>query len=92
MNEPEHRPEPGSENVVAFKRRPAPLNEPKAAPQSDEDRARVRTNVAALILAAILVALGWLLVRKLDQSTRIEDCLMAGRSNCAPVDTTSRDQ
>ncbi len=86
MSDPRVPNDPNSENVVAFRRK---SNGSKAPPPiestPEEERARVRSNVAALILAAILVAAGWLLVQKLGDASRTQDCLMSGRRNCAPV-------
>lgn len=45
---------------------------------------RARALLALLLLLA-LVAGGWVLARHLAQVARTEDCLMAGRRNCAPV-------
>lgn len=42
--------------------------------------------LAALLLLLALVAGGWLLSRQLSQVAKTEDCLMAGRRNCAPVE------
>jgi hypothetical protein len=44
--------------------------------------------VSLLILAALFVG-GWLLVRKLQADAKIQDCVMSGRKNCAPIDTDS---
>lgn len=41
--------------------------------------------LAALVLLLALVAGGYLLARHLASVARTEDCLMAGRRNCAPV-------
>jgi hypothetical protein len=84
-------PERQTQNVVAFKKReiaakPAPA--PKFDP--DADRQRLRTNLFALLFAALLVAAGWLLVQKLVQSAHIQDCMMSGRSNCAPITVRPR--
>jgi hypothetical protein len=73
--------------VIAFKEIQAKARraaQPKLDPEAE--RRRNRSNVAALVFAAILIALGWLLVRKLGASGRMEDCLMSGRTNCAPID------
>jgi hypothetical protein len=36
----------------------------------------------------VVVALvAWLVLRKLQDMSRIQDCVMAGRSNCSPVET-----
>jgi len=42
----------------------------------------------AIILA--LAIAGILLVRALDKKGRVEDCLMAGRKNCAPIEAPLR--
>jgi hypothetical protein len=55
---------------------------------SDDDRARNRTNVAVLVLAAVLVFLGWLLVHELG---KMQDCLMSGRTNCNPIPVPPRE-
>jgi hypothetical protein len=74
--------------VIAFKEIQAKARRaarPKLDPEAE--RRRTRSNVAALIFAAILIAVGWLLVQKLGASGRMEDCLMSGRTNCAPINT-----
>jgi hypothetical protein len=71
----------GDEKIVPF-RKPAARSrlDPRA------ERARIRGNVVALVLAAILILVGWLLVAKLGQTSRTQDCLMSGRTNCKPID------
>ncbi len=56
---------------------------PKSTPES-EPPSRLRALVALLLLLA-LVAGGWALSRHLAQVAKTEECLMAGRRNCAPV-------
>ena len=54
--------------------------------QNDEDAGR---RTAALMGFAITLALaiaGVVLMRELGRAMRIEDCLMAGRHNCAPIE------
>jgi hypothetical protein len=80
------------DKIVAFKEKQAEARRaamPK--PDPDEERRRTRTNIAALILAAVLVGVGWFLVHQLGQSARMQDCLMSGRTNCAPIDVPSKD-
>ena len=72
--------------VIAFKEIQAKARRaarPKLYPEAE--RRRTRSNVAALVFAAILIAMGWLLVQKLGASGRMQDCLMSGRTNCAPI-------
>ena len=40
-----------------------------------------------LILVAALVVGGLLLVRELRGVSQLQDCVMSGRTNCAPIDT-----
>ena len=40
--------------------------------------------VLAVVLALAVVS--WLVLRKLREDARIQDCVMAGHSNCARVD------
>ncbi|MBN8890345.1 MAG: hypothetical protein J0H91_08625 [Rhodospirillales bacterium] len=44
-----------------------------------------RTALAAMVLILLLVLGGIWLARRMHDNSRIEDCLMAGRRNCAPI-------
>jgi hypothetical protein len=86
LEHPRQTPDQKDAEVIAFKEIQAKARRaarPKLDP--DEERRRTRSNVAALIFAAILIGLGWLLVQKLGATGRIQDCLMSGRTNCAPI-------
>jgi uncharacterized protein HemX len=88
MSEPNREEDPTRKNVVAFRPRTEQAkSSPPSHDQPEDNAGRARGNVAALILAAILVAAGWLLVQKLGQSSKMQDCLMSGRTNCAPINT-----
>jgi hypothetical protein len=93
MTIPRQEPEPPPENVVPFRKRLKPPVKPRPAPleDADDDRARDRANVAVLALAAVLVFIGWLLVRELGKAARMQDCLASGRANCAPIETPARE-
>ncbi len=43
----------------------------------------------ALIFVALLVIGGLVLVHILHKSSDLQDCVMSGRTNCAPVDPSS---
>ncbi len=45
-----------------------------------------RGAVAALAAMVVLVGIGWLLAHVLAQSTRMQDCLLSGRTNCAAIE------
>ena len=48
-----------------------------------------RPAVIGLILVLVLVVAGYFLMTALRQNANLEDCLMAGRKNCAPIDVPS---
>jgi hypothetical protein len=55
----------------------------------DGDRETDERRTAALIGLIICLALaiaGVLLIRDLGQESRLEDCLLSGRTNCAPIE------
>jgi hypothetical protein len=45
-----------------------------------------RPAVIGLIVVLVLVVAGYYLVSALRQNANLEDCLMSGRKNCAPID------
>jgi hypothetical protein len=40
----------------------------------------------ALLVVITLAVGGWFLVRQLQADSKLQDCVMSGRKNCAPVD------
>jgi hypothetical protein len=59
----------------------------------DGDREADERRSAALIGLIVILALaiaGVLLVRELRERSRLEDCLMSGRTNCAPIEVPLR--
>lgn len=49
----------------------------------NDDRAKT---LLALVFVALLVLGGLLLVHYLKKQSQLQDCLMQGRTNCAPID------
>ncbi|HEY3851072.1 MAG TPA: hypothetical protein VGL87_08890 [Steroidobacteraceae bacterium] len=45
-----------------------------------------RAAIVGLIICLVLVLGGLLLVYKLKAMSELQDCVMQGRTNCAPVD------
>ncbi len=51
----------------------------------DHDPGRIRQLVAVVIVLAVLVGGGLWLTGALRGTTAIQDCVAAGRTNCAPI-------
>ena len=45
--------------------------------------------MVALGVVVVLFVVGWILARELYANEKIEDCVMSGRTNCVPIDTSS---
>lgn len=58
-------------------------------PAPDDDNGTQRRSMIALGVVVLLFVVGWILARELYSNGKIEDCLMSGRTNCAPLDTQS---
>jgi hypothetical protein len=60
--------------------------------QSDIEEGEVRrTNASMGLIVILLLAIaGVILVRALREKSQIEDCLMAGRRNCVPIEMPVR--
>jgi len=56
---------------------------------NNHDNGNRRGPLVALGVVIVLFAVGWFLARELYANGKLEDCLMSGRTNCAPIDTQS---
>ena len=45
-----------------------------------------------LLIALLLVLGGMFLVRQLGRMSRLQDCVMSGRTNCAPIEPNTVDR
>ncbi|HEV2188152.1 MAG TPA: hypothetical protein VGR70_13155 [Stellaceae bacterium] len=45
-----------------------------------------RAALAGLIITLLIVVAGYYLMTALRDQGKVEDCLMSGRTNCAPLD------
>ncbi len=59
----------------------APKSSPK--PQDGDNR---RGAIAGLIIAIVILGVGWWLARDLTAASKMQDCLMSGRSNCNVIE------
>lgn len=57
-------------------------------PKSDRDREPDNRNgaIAGLVIAIVLLVVGVWLARDLSAASKLQDCLMSGRSNCAVIE------
>jgi hypothetical protein len=53
--------------------------------EADDETGPQRGPLVALIVVAILLVGGIVLVRHLRATAALQDCVMAGRTNCAPI-------
>ena len=51
----------------------------------DENSGRTRQIVASVLVIAVLLAAGLWLTGALHRTGAIQDCVAAGRTNCAPI-------
>jgi hypothetical protein len=63
-------------------------NEDKASGQDDGTEADRSRALLAAGVVVVLMVVGFLLARELSASAKLQDCLMSGRTNCAPIDTS----
>jgi hypothetical protein len=53
------------------------------------DQRRSAALIGLIVILALAIAGVWL-VRELRQKSALEDCLMSGRTNCAPIEAPPR--
>ncbi len=66
------------------------MSENASPPESDDHPPNRRGAMFALLAIVILVVLGFVVARTLHKTSRLQDCVMSGRSNCAPVEAPPR--
>jgi len=59
---------------------------PPPPDDEDDDGARQRSFLIALAAVAVIVVLGFLLVSKMWEHEKMEECYASGRRDCAPID------
>ncbi|WP_441259720.1 hypothetical protein AB7008_25585 [Bradyrhizobium sp. 521_C7_N1_3] len=75
MSKSESKSEPKSE----------PGKKPKSLAKSQSGDNR-RGAIAGLIIALVILGVGWWLARDLTAASKMQDCLMSGRTNCNVIE------
>jgi hypothetical protein len=57
---------------------------------SDEPGGNRRAAFIGLAAVLVILAIGLWLARALYTTTKMEDCTMSGRTNCAPIEAPAR--
>ena len=65
--------------------KPEPGAKPKSPPQPQSGDSR-RGAIVGLIIVVVILGIGWWLVRDLTAASKMQDCLMSGRSNCNVIE------
>ena len=65
--------------------KPDPAEKPTAPPRLQSGDSR-RGAIAGLIIAAVILGIGLWLARDLTAASKIQDCVMSGRSNCNVIE------
>lgn len=60
----------------------------RATPEPDDYRHRMLVNVAAMALCALLIIAGVWIANKIADLRKDQDCVLAGRRNCAQLSVT----
>jgi hypothetical protein len=60
------------------------------ADDDDDHHDNRRGALFGLAAVVVLLIVGWLLARSLYSSARLQDCLLSGRTNCAPIQTPAQ--
>jgi len=78
-------PESESKAVSKAPSKPEPGETPRTPPRPSSADNR-RGAIAGLIIAILILGVGWWLARDLTSASKMQDCLMSGRTNCNVIE------
>jgi len=62
----------------------------KVMADRDKQSGNQRRSLIGLGVVVCIFVIGWILARELYADSKLEDCLMSGRTNCAPINSPER--
>ena len=65
--------------------KPQPGDKPRSPSKSQSGDNR-RGAIAGLIIAILILGVGWWLARDLTAASKMQDCVMSGRRNCNVIE------
>jgi hypothetical protein len=63
-----------------------PKNDPKSDSRQDHEPENRNGAIAGLVIAIVLLAVGVWLARDLTAASKLQDCVMSGRTNCNVIE------
>ena len=69
--------------------RPAAKSPPQWCIVAENNNRNRRASLVALGVVIALLVIGWIVTHELYSNSKIEDCVLSGRTNCVPIDTKS---
>jgi hypothetical protein len=80
------RPSKGKPRPRDFTRSPVPdLSKYSREPEEDDYRHRMRMNLFAFAALSLIVYCGIWIADNMSERTKVQDCILIGRTNCAPI-------
>lgn len=55
-------------------------------PEEDDDRSRNAANIGVAVVVLVLLVVGYWLINALIRQSKLEDCMLAHRRDCIPVE------
>jgi len=74
---------------IPFPKPPKPAPADDAEDEEDGEEPSHRSPLLVLAIVAVLLLAGWFLAAKLAELARVQDCVLSGRHNCAPISTSN---
>src|SRR5271155_5035993 len=80
------RPSKGKPRRRDYSRSPVPdLSKYSSEPEEDDYRHRTRMNLLAFAALSLIVYCGIWIADNMSERAKVQDCVLIGRTNCAPI-------